>query len=138
MVRRGDGSPQLRDAPTKTGNTRVVTLDWVTLAAIEELRVEREEYGRWMFGLGDDVVNPDRIGYWWRRARDISGIDPCWRLHDLRHWSATVAIGQGHDVRTVAGRLGHTDPAMTLRVYAHAFATADQALALQLGEFLGD
>lgn len=138
VVRRGEGSPQLRDAPTKTGNTRVVTLDRVTLAAIEELRVEREEYGRWMFGLGDDVVNPDRIGYWWRRSRDISGIDSSWRLHDLRHWSATVAIGQGHDVRTVAGRLGHTDPAMTLRVYAHAFATADQALALQLGEFLGD
>jgi len=31
----------------------------------------------------------------------MSGIDPKWRLHDLRHWSATVAIGQGHDVRTV-------------------------------------
>ena len=39
-----------------------------------------------------------------------------WRLHDLRHWSATVSIGQGHDVRTVAGRLGHSNPAMTLRV----------------------
>ena len=44
----------------------------------------------------------------------MSGVDPKWRLHDLRHWSATVAIGQGHDVRTVAGRLGHAYPAMTL------------------------
>ena len=58
---------------------------------------------------------------------------PQWRLHDLRHWSATVAIGQGHDVRTVAGRLGHANPAMTLRVYAHAFAAADQAVAAGLG-----
>ena len=61
---------------------------------------------------------------------------PKWRLHDLRHWSATVAIGQGHDVRTVAGRLGHANPAMTLRVYAHAFAAADQAVAKGLGELL--
>jgi integrase len=39
-----------------------------------------------------------------------------------------VAIGQGHDVRTVAGRLGHANPAMTLRVYAHAFAAAGTGL----------
>jgi integrase len=54
----------------------------------------------------------------------------------MRPWSATVAIGQGHDVRTVAGRLGHANPAMTLRVYAHAFAAADQAVAAGLGEIL--
>ena len=59
-----------------------------------------------------------------------------WRLHDLRHWSATVSIGQGHDVRTVAGRLGHANPAMTLRVYAHVFAAADQAVAAGLGDIL--
>jgi integrase len=89
-----------------------------------------------MLGLGPEPVSPDRIGYWWRRARSLAGIDSKWRLHDLRHWSATVAIGQGHDVRTVAGRLGHANPAMTLRVYAHAFAAADQAVAASLGEAL--
>lgn len=67
---------------------------------------------------------------------DGRGIDGTWGLHDLRHWSATVAIGQGHDVRTVASRLGHANPAMTLRVYAHAFAAADQAVAAGLGELL--
>ena len=71
-----------------------------------QLRLERGPYGPWMFGLGPALVNPDRISWWWKRARQMSGIDPKWRLHDLRHWSATVAIGQGHDVRTVAGRLG--------------------------------
>ena len=89
-----------------------------------------------MFGLGPELVSPDRIGWWWKRARKIAGIDAKWRLHDLRHWSATVAIGQGHDVRTVAGRLGHANPAMTLRVYAHAFAAADQAVAAGLGDLL--
>ena len=96
----------------------------------------REPYGPWMFGLGPEPVNPDRIGWWWRRSRALAGIDAKWRLHDLRHWSATVAIGQGHDVRTVAGRLGHANPAMTLRVYAHAVAAADQAVAASLGEVL--
>jgi uncharacterized protein len=36
-------------------------------------------------------------------------------------------------VRTVAGRLGHANPAMTLRVYAHAVEGADRALASALG-----
>lgn len=136
VVRKGDRRPDLRDVATKTANVRIVSLDGDTVALIKALRAEREPYGPWMFGLGPEPVNPDRIGYWWRRARAIAGVDPKWRLHDLRHWSATVAIGQGHDVRTVAGRLGPANPAMTRRVYAHAFAAADQAVATSLGEAL--
>ena len=138
FVKRGDGSPEMRDAATKTANTRTLTLDADTLALIEAVRVQRQPYGPWMFGLGPELVSPDRIGWWWSRSRKLSGIDAKWRLHDLRHWSATVAIGQGHDVRTVAGRLGHANPAMTLRVYAHAFAAADQAVAAGLGDILKD
>jgi integrase len=136
ITKRGDGSPELREAPTKTANVRTVTLDTDTVQMIDELRRVREPYGPWMFGLGSDLVSPDRISWWWKRARRMSGIDTTWRLHDLRHWAATVAIGQGHDVRTVAGRLGHANPAMTLRVYAHAFAAADQAVAAGLGDIL--
>jgi integrase len=136
FVKRGDGAPEMRDAATKTANTRTLTLDADTLALIEAVRVQRQPYGPWMFGLGPELVSPDRIGWWWSRSRKLSGIDAKWRLHDLRHWSATVAIGQGHDVRTVAGRLGHANPAMTLRVYAHAFASADQAVAAGLGDIL--
>ena len=136
FVKRGDGSPELRDAATKTANARTVTLDSDTVDLIAELRRERAPYGPRMFGPGPELVSPDRIGWWWSRSRKLSGIDSKWRLHDLRHWSATVAIGQGHDVRTVAGRLGHANPAMTVRVYAHAFAAADQALAAGLGDIL--
>ena len=34
--------------------------------------------------------------------------------------------------RSVAGRLGHANPAMTLRVYAHAVTANDQAVASTL------
>ena len=87
-----------------------------------------------MFGVRPDPVPHDHIGWWWTRARKNLGIDMKWRLHDLRHWSAIVSIGQGHDVRRVAGRLGHSHPAMTLRVYASA--PTDQALAAGLGDLL--
>jgi integrase len=48
-----------------------------------------------------------------------------------------MAIAGGHDVRSVAHRLGHADPAMTLRVYAHAVEAADQGIAELLGSVLG-
>jgi integrase len=135
--RRGDPmAPTLTDAPTKTANRRVVVLDADTVETIEALMREGQHLGQWMLSDTDEPVNPDRIGAWWRRARKAAGIDPAWRLHDLRHWSATVAITSGHDVRTVAGRLGHANPAMTLRVYAHAVEAADEALAKTLGRIL--
>ena len=57
------------------------------------------------------------------------------RLHDLRHFTATQLIGAGVDVRTVAGRLGHSDPSLTLRVYSHVRG-AGRAAAAIMGEVL--
>jgi integrase len=41
------------------------------------------------------------------------------RLHDLRHLHATTLLLAGVPVHIVAARLGHADPAVTLRVYSH-------------------
>ena len=41
------------------------------------------------------------------------------RLHDLRHIHATTLLLAGVPVHVVAARLGHADPAVTLRVYSH-------------------
>jgi hypothetical protein len=54
-------------------------------------------------------------------------------FHELRHFAATTAIAGGADVRTVAGRLGHADPSVTLGVYAHALEARDRELAGFLG-----
>ncbi len=48
-----------------------------------------------------------------------------YRLHDLRHYTATELMRAGYNPRTVADRLGHADPAVTLRVYTAD--TDDQA-----------
>ncbi|MEU8246500.1 tyrosine-type recombinase/integrase [Nonomuraea sp. NPDC048916] len=41
------------------------------------------------------------------------------RVHDLRHTHATILLMGGKPVKVVSERLGHADPAITLRVYAH-------------------
>lgn len=50
-----------------------------------------------------------------------------YRFHDLRHYTATELFRAGHHARTVADRLGHRDPSLTMRVYTHD--TLDQAQA---------
>jgi integrase len=50
-----------------------------------------------------------------------------YRFHDLRHYTATELFRAGHNPRTVADRLGHADPSLTLRVYTQN--TVDQAQA---------
>ena len=51
------------------------------------------------------------------------------RLHDLRHLHATTLLLSGVPVHVVAARLGHADPAITLRVYAHVIRSAESAAA---------
>jgi integrase len=51
------------------------------------------------------------------------------RLHDLRRIHATTLLLSGVPVHVVAARLGHADPAITLRVYAHVIRAAETAAA---------
>ena len=130
----GVRAPRLQS--TKTGARRVVSLSSSLVEMVDQKRGEWERFTPWLFNHDDAPPNPDRIGWWWRRSRQLAGRDLHWRLHDLRHWSATQSIVSGQDVRTVANRLGHADPAMTVRVYAHAVERADEALAQILGNAL--
>jgi integrase len=51
------------------------------------------------------------------------------RFHDLRHTHASVLIAHGESIKAVSRRLGHSDVALTLRVYAHLLPDADDSLA---------
>jgi Phage integrase family len=55
-------------------------------------------------------------------------------FHDLRRANATQLVWQGVDVKTAQTRLGHSDPRLTLAVYAQAVSEADRAAAERLGE----
>jgi integrase len=52
--------------------------------------------------------------------------EPTLRMHDLRHCFASMLIHEGADVVFVARQLGHANPAITLRVYAHLFDSEAQ------------
>jgi integrase len=69
----------------------------------------------------------------WARACAAIGL-PGLTFHDLRRACATGLVAEGVDVRTAQARLGHSDPRLTLAVYAQATSDADRAAADRIGE----
>ena len=49
--------------------------------------------------------------------------------HCTRHTWATMALGAGKSVRSVADQHGHSDPTLTLRVYAQAMPEEEADLS---------
>lgn len=58
------------------------------------------------------------------------------RFHDLRHTVACLPLSAGHSLKAVSQRLGHANPTMTLRVYAHTMPNDDANLADGLAEMM--
>ncbi|WP_298344332.1 site-specific integrase [Ferrimicrobium sp.] len=137
-----------REAPTKTHQGRNVALDAIAKAVIEEQK-DRLRHASSSLGLstvenpylfyadpdGSTPVHPDSPSKLFRRIADKHG----WRqlhLHSLRHFSATQLVAAGMDVRTVAGRLGHADASITLKVYSHVLDAKNQEAASIMGAIL--
>lgn len=77
---------------------------------------------------GSTYPTPDAVTQRYNRLVERLGIDTS--LHKLRHYSATELVAPGVDVRTVAGRLGHSGGGTTtLRTYAAWVSEADQRAA---------
>jgi len=57
-------------------------------------------------------------------------------LHAFRHFSATVMGNLGVPIREAAERLGHSDPALTLRIYQHSVANTASKIGTQIADQL--
>jgi integrase len=138
----------LAEKATKNGRSRRVALDPVAIALLEAHRARALHWAKELGAvIADDAFvfspfvvattpfRPDNVTSFFIRVRDAVGT-PGVRLHDLRHFTATQLIGAGVDVRTVAGRLGHSDPSLTLRVYSHVIEERDRAAAAIMGQVL--
>lgn len=129
------------EADTKTHQQRRVALDVATVAVLVEHRERWEKRVAELGGTlapdafvfspapdGSTFYTPDPVTRRYERLAKRLGIETT--LHKLRHYSATELIAAGVDVRTVAGRLGHSGGGTTtLRTYTAWVSEADQRAA---------
>ena len=84
-------------------------------------------------GRGGKHRSPEGIDARFRMILNRLGL-PAVRFHDLRHTAATMLIATGEDPVEVARILGHKDPSLTFKVYAHG--TGNRHRIMQRGEDL--
>ena len=97
---------------------------------------------RQRFALGSQWVNSNRLFVKWNgepmhpntpysllHKLLVKYEMPLVSLHSLRHTNASIMIANGADVRTVSGRLGHSQTSTTLNIYAHLLQDADERAA---------
>lgn len=87
------------------------------------------------FGL--TPTSPRTVKSRWHKHRGSLGMAGV-RMHDLRHFAATQMIAAGVDPVTVAAILGHANPSITLRLYAHIVDDRMRAAANIMGQVLND
>jgi integrase len=128
--------------PTKTSRTRRLTLGRTTTDMIErhfDAWTARgvTPTGDWIFAPAparQTFTTADTLSHKFRRLGTAAGVRrPA--LHRLRHGVATYLVGDGKLLKAQA-RLGHHDPATTLRHYSHATPLDDQDVADDLDTLL--
>lgn len=129
----------------KDGEERTVKLgSKMTAALLAHRKLQAEERLQAPSWEKPDLIFPNRRGQVarpstvhdrFKRHLKLAGL-PEIRFHDLRHTAATLMLRNGVDIRTTADILGHKDPAMTLRRYAHVLSDMQQAAADRMDEVL--
>lgn len=74
-------------------------------------------------------MRPTSLNDRFKRVCRRLGIDGAATFHTLRHTHASWCLAHGVDMVTLAERLGHSSPAVTMRVYGHMMAGRDMAAA---------
>ena len=136
-------------APKSDAGERLVTLPEAMMPILQQLRFQRtadeldaDEAGTpWhgaqhiLYGRTGDRLHHDTPSKWFRSYADAHGYQQL-TFHDLRHIHASLLLAHNIDVVSVAARMGHSDPGVTLRVYSYALPARDQDAAAYLDQLL--
>ncbi len=98
-----------------------------------------EREGDWVFcsstGTSLDVHNFRKKS--WLPLLKRAGLPKPTRFHDIRHTAATLLLMRGVPVKVVSEMLGHSDPTITLSIYAHVLPDMQGATARAMDLMLG-
>jgi integrase len=142
--RSADTRTKRRISTTKTGKDRRIHIGPRTVDVLKGHRArqleERMAAASWMDpGLvfpntKGKIRRRDSVMRSLRRFLKEAGLPVDVRFHDLRHTAGPLALRQGGPLHTVSRMFGHSDPAMTLRRYAHVLEDMHEDAARAMDE----
>lgn len=130
---------RLKEPKTRHGLRTVSLAPWLVRELREHRKTHQEQRIRVGVGqLSNDALvfpnvngeprSPNSLSKEWRRTAKRLKL-PTVNFHAFRHTHASQLIAAGMDVLTIARRLGHGSPTVTLAVYAHLFSNTDDEAA---------
>ncbi len=138
QITRGPGGRHVAGPPKSQAGRRTLAMPAPLAAMLTEHLA-----GRGLTGSDTDALvfvseqgGPLRYERWRRRVwlpATRRAALPGLTFHDLRRANATALVLDRVDLKTAQTRLGHSDPRLTLAVYAQATSEADRAAADALG-----
>jgi integrase len=142
---RVDGQRVVRPKEPKTGKARAVAMPPLVVEVLrrhrkaqleERLRAgpDWKDHDLVVCGPFGEPLNPNTVTWEFGHLMQRLGLRR--RFHDLRHAHASHLVRAGVDVRTVAGRLGHSTPSLTLNVYGHEVPGAQEHAALVMDRII--
>lgn len=107
----------------KNGKSRTIDVDPSIMALLRALRSEQAAHAISAFVFTQEnspaPMNPQSATRFLKKLSvkyRLPGLHP----HAMRHSFASIAITNGADIASVSEKLGHSDKAVTLRMYTHA------------------
>ena len=116
---------------TKSGGGRQVVCTKTMIEVIERQRSRKKDNDDRLFPYAGITIRRK-----WQRAREKAGLSDV-TMHDLRRTHSTHAAAAGVDLRTLAGRIGHTDLTMLQKHYAAIVGSASAEAADTIQEVFG-
>lgn len=128
QLKRSEGDDWFAFKEPKSGRGRSVDLDAATVERLRGAKRAQAEHrltlgAAWrgfdlvFASLNGEPLRPSGVSARFRALAESVGVEGV-RFHDLRHGHATMLLRQGFAPHVVSRRLGHSDPATTLRIYA--------------------
>ena len=125
--------------PKSAKSRRAVALDAQTVEMLREIRGRQillkaelgETYrdnGLVFPGPFGDPFDPDALTHRFEKLTRKAGVAHV-RLHDLRHFHATLLLQAGTHLKVVQERLGHADVGTTANIYSHVAPTLQRQAA---------
>lgn len=110
------------DTP-KNRKSRPIDIGPEVIRLLRQLQTEQSSkcISKWIFTQDNsaDPMHPQSPTRYFKKFGQRYEVED-FHPHKLRHTSASIALTNGADVVSVSERLGHSDTAVTLRMYAHA------------------
>lgn len=126
--------PWRKDKPKTSKSRRAVAGTRADMAVIDDYvgyRIRELGCGQLapLASPGSQWMRPSDLSAEFARTRDMLGLDRRATFHSLRHTHASWLIASGVDLVTISERLGHADPSVTAKVYAHYLDGRDAGAA---------